>query len=67
MALFMYLSEKALNGPDAAEARIAIDNGKSAINSRDWHKLVGACMALIKLVPQSQHAPIPASVLSHVA
>ena len=64
-ALFDYLSVEVLKGPNAAEARIPIDNGKAAINRNDLQALVEACMALIRLLPQQ--AEIPSLIKSHVA
>ena len=63
--LFESLSNQALNGPNAAEARIAIDAGKSAAMQDNLADLVDACMELIRLLPERTN--LPAAVLSHVA
>ena len=63
--LFESLSNHALNGPNAAEARIAIDAGKSAAMQDNLADLVDACMELIRLLPERTN--LPAAVLSHVA
>jgi molecular chaperone DnaK len=65
--LFEYLSKEVLKGPNAAEARIPIDQGKAAINRNDLKALVQACMTLIRLLPKQEQAQLPLIVKSHVA
>ncbi len=65
-ALFDYLCPEVLKGPNAAQARIYIDQGKSAINRNHHGDLVRACLALIPLLPERQQAQIPTIVLSQV-
>jgi molecular chaperone DnaK len=65
--LFDYLCEEVLKTPRASEARIPIDEGKAAINKNDNQGVIQACLALIRLLPQSQQRKIPDSILSTVA
>lgn len=66
-ALFSYLCKEVLKTPRASEARIPIDEGKAAINKNNNQGVIQACLALIRLLPQSQQQKIPDSILSTVA
>ena len=66
-ALFEYLCQEVLKGPNAAQARIPIDQGKSAIDRNDIEALAQACIALIRLLPRSQQEHLPMVIKSQVA
>ncbi len=67
IAFFNHLSEEALKGPHAAEARIPIDQGKVAVNANDLQALVHAAMSLIRLLPRTEQAELPLIIKSQIA
>lgn len=67
VALFDYLSRTVLEGPNAAQARVSIDDGKVAINQQSWNDLVRICREMIKMLPDQQKAALPQVIVSHVS
>jgi molecular chaperone DnaK len=63
-AWFEQLSAAVLQTENAAQARVAIDQGKSAGNN--LHALVQACIELTRLLPHEQQHALPDVIRSHV-
>lgn len=66
IGLFQNLSDAVLKTENAAQARIAINRGQSAITNRNWQVLVESCIELSKMLPQGQVRQLPSAIVAHI-